>query len=292
LSSSLLTAFAEDGRTLPDRIADHFIARIFTGSLAPGERLPPDRELAPLLGVDRTSLRMAMQQLSRMGLIRAVRGSGVSVLDYREHAGLDFLAAVFALRELSLGGSFLLQALDDWIDLMPVLVGRAFARATAEDVRRFDAIVSSQLAALDSGNGLSTVAELEVSLQDQIIRVLGNTALVLLANSSRPFRLRLVCLYFEECDVRAHVEAQRAQLRQIMSSLALNELDIVGSYRAYLRQCTSGLRKRLQALPVGPALVSAQQTERRRPRRGRKAAKRANPVTTGSRQSLSSIRKR
>ena len=133
-SMALKRAAASDGRTLPDRIADHFIARIFTGELAPGSRLPADRELAPQLGVDRTSLRMAMQQLGRMGLIKALRGSGVTVLDYREHAGLDFLAAVFKNRDLSLGGSFLLEALDDWIEQIPKVAGRALARATRNDL--------------------------------------------------------------------------------------------------------------------------------------------------------------
>ncbi|MDD9938242.1 MAG: GntR family transcriptional regulator, partial [Myxococcales bacterium] len=54
--------------TLPDRIADELIARVFTGELQPGDTLPAERALAASLGVDRTSLRIAMRQLTRMRL--------------------------------------------------------------------------------------------------------------------------------------------------------------------------------------------------------------------------------
>lgn len=250
-----------DGKTLPDRIAEHFIARIFTGELRAGERLPPDRDLAAQLGVDRTSLRMAMQQLSRMGLIRAVRGSGVTVLDYREHGGLDFLAAVFALPGLSLGGAFLEQVLDDWLDLMPVIVGRAFRRATRDDHRELDALIMGQLALLDSKKDVSRVAALEVALQDRVMRLLGNTSLVLLGNSSRPLRMKLVTLYFEVTDVRSHVESQRALLRRGIGG-SLGAEQIATSYREYLRERTVALRLRLQSLPVNPSRSSPRRRSR------------------------------
>jgi GntR family transcriptional repressor for pyruvate dehydrogenase complex len=251
-------ASGEAGKTLPDRIAEHFIARIFTGEIAAGERLPPDRELAPLLGVDRTSLRMAMQQLSRLGLIKVVHGSGVRVLDYREHAGIDFLAAVFALPDLFLGGSFLLQVLDDWLDLMPAVIGRALARATHDDYRSLDGVMAEQLALLEAEATPATLAELEVALQDRLVRVLGNTGLVLLGNSSRPLRQRLVQMFFEEVAMREHVEMQRALLRESMNRASVSPLsapEIATFYRAYLLERSAPLRRRLSALPMNPALL-------------------------------------
>jgi DNA-binding FadR family transcriptional regulator len=245
-------------KTLPNRVAEHFLARIFTGDLPAGTKLPPDRELAAELGVDRTSLRMAMQQLSRMGLVRAVRGSGVHVLDYREHAGLDFLAAIFALPDVSLGGAFLLQALDDWLDVMPVIIGRALARATRDDLLALDAILETQLELLARGRPLHEVVTLEIALQDAIVRRLGNTALLLLGNSSRPLRQRLVALYFADTDVVSHVETQRQFLMQTMQAPAEPQR-IAERQRAYLRERTEPLRQRLQRLPLSPTLVPRRQ---------------------------------
>jgi GntR family transcriptional repressor for pyruvate dehydrogenase complex len=49
---------------------------LLDGSLQPGDRLPPERELASTLGVGRSSVREALRVLEVMGLIRTGTGSG------------------------------------------------------------------------------------------------------------------------------------------------------------------------------------------------------------------------
>ena len=49
---------------------------LLDGVLRPGERLPPERELAASLGVGRSSVREALRVLEVMGLIRTGTGSG------------------------------------------------------------------------------------------------------------------------------------------------------------------------------------------------------------------------
>jgi len=49
---------------------------LLDGRLAPGDRLPPERELATTLGVGRSSVREALRVLEVMGLIRTGTGSG------------------------------------------------------------------------------------------------------------------------------------------------------------------------------------------------------------------------
>lgn len=51
---------------------------LLEGVLAPGDRLPPERELAATLGVGRSSVREALRVLEVMGLIRTGTGSGPS----------------------------------------------------------------------------------------------------------------------------------------------------------------------------------------------------------------------
>ena len=50
------------------------------GSLAPQERLPPGRVLAETYGVARGTIREALNQLARDGLVKIRRGSGTCVL--------------------------------------------------------------------------------------------------------------------------------------------------------------------------------------------------------------------
>ncbi|MDY0910750.1 FadR/GntR family transcriptional regulator [Microbacterium sp. CFBP9034] len=49
---------------------------LLDGRLRPGDRLPPERELASTLGVGRSSVREALRVLEVMGLIRTGTGSG------------------------------------------------------------------------------------------------------------------------------------------------------------------------------------------------------------------------
>jgi GntR family transcriptional repressor for pyruvate dehydrogenase complex len=51
------------------------------GELKAGSRLPPERELADMLGISRPSLRTALKALSVMGIIRAKPGAGTFIAD-------------------------------------------------------------------------------------------------------------------------------------------------------------------------------------------------------------------
>jgi GntR family transcriptional regulator len=64
-------AWAQIEARLSDRIA--------TGGLAPGERLPPERELAATLGVSRMTVRQALDALARRGLVERGVGRGTFV---------------------------------------------------------------------------------------------------------------------------------------------------------------------------------------------------------------------
>jgi GntR family transcriptional regulator len=55
-------------------IAEQLAAAIASGALAPGARLPPERHLAESLGVSRMTVRQALGDLERDGLLRRVVG--------------------------------------------------------------------------------------------------------------------------------------------------------------------------------------------------------------------------
>lgn len=64
---------------------------LLAGELGPGDRLPPERELATTLGVGRSSVREALRVLEVMGLIRTATGSGPTagaIVTATPHGGL------------------------------------------------------------------------------------------------------------------------------------------------------------------------------------------------------------
>ena len=63
-------------RTLAETVAARLANSLLEGSLQPGQRLPPERELQRQLGVSRATLREALNALAERGLIQARPGVG------------------------------------------------------------------------------------------------------------------------------------------------------------------------------------------------------------------------
>lgn len=61
------------------QIAENFSAQIESGELAPGSRLPGERELSEVLSVQRETVRQAFRMLENQGLIERRHGSGTYV---------------------------------------------------------------------------------------------------------------------------------------------------------------------------------------------------------------------
>lgn len=118
-----MPAAPESSATAADSAADTLRASILRGDLAPGSRLPPERELATRMGVHRATLRTALARLQAAGLVQARQGSGYEVRDFRTHGGPDLLRDLVALAS----GEELAR---DAADLL--LVRRHLARAVLE----------------------------------------------------------------------------------------------------------------------------------------------------------------
>ncbi|MDX2376893.1 FadR family transcriptional regulator [Microbacterium sp. LRZ72] len=65
-----------DARKAWQVVLEHIEAGLIDGRFTPGDRLPPERELATTLGVGRSSVREALRVLEVLGLVRTGTGSG------------------------------------------------------------------------------------------------------------------------------------------------------------------------------------------------------------------------
>jgi len=74
---------------LSDAVAASLERRILEGSLKPGDRLPPERELAVEMGVSRPSLREAIQKLASKGMVQSRQGGGTFITDRLEATFFD-----------------------------------------------------------------------------------------------------------------------------------------------------------------------------------------------------------
>ena len=71
-------------KKISSQIAEQIRASILAGEFAPGEKLPPERELAEMFGVSRPSVREALNLLASSGLVMSYQGGGTVVMSLME----------------------------------------------------------------------------------------------------------------------------------------------------------------------------------------------------------------
>jgi len=86
-----------DRAALSEQIANRLLALIKEKRLRPGDRLPPERDLALMMKVSRPSLREALRALQLMNIIENRQGSGNYVSSLEPEQLVEHLDIVFAL---------------------------------------------------------------------------------------------------------------------------------------------------------------------------------------------------
>ena len=118
-----------------------------TGVLTPGDRLPPERKLAELLGVSRGSLRQAFQALAERRIIESRQGDGTYLL-----TAPDVFVAGDTILDAINAQSGLLRHIIELRQMMePQIAAWASQRINAEQLDRLKVVVCDQQRALLAG---------------------------------------------------------------------------------------------------------------------------------------------
>ena len=88
--------------SLSDQIAERIKQMIRENKLRPGDKLPPERELAATMGVGRPVLREALRALSLMNIIEIRQGAGTFVTELETTKLLEHLDFVFSIDDSSI----------------------------------------------------------------------------------------------------------------------------------------------------------------------------------------------
>lgn len=73
--------------------------QILCGNLKQGEKLPPERELAEILGVSRNSVREALRTLDVMGMLTSTQGAGNLIACNFEKSLVESMSMMFLMRK-------------------------------------------------------------------------------------------------------------------------------------------------------------------------------------------------
>lgn len=135
---------------LSDVIARELEAMIMEGVISPGDRLPPERELAQEFNVSRPSLRQALQKLEAAGLVETRHGGGTFVCDAIAAGMADPLAEVFQRHP---------EAALDFIELRGMLDGMSAAYAASRGTDDDRSVIADCFRAIEAAHSLDDPSE-------------------------------------------------------------------------------------------------------------------------------------
>lgn len=81
-------------KSLAETVFEQIRDQILAGNVEPGGKLPAERALCEMLGVNRSVLREAIKRLEQAKLVHVQQGSGAMVTDFKDLASLDLLPAM------------------------------------------------------------------------------------------------------------------------------------------------------------------------------------------------------
>ena len=137
---------SEKNGTTAEEVVVRLRDMIHNGELSPGDRLPPERDLAKLLGVSRPTLRAGIRSLATVGILQSRQGAGTFVAERHESPTLDSSP----LRMLSaLHGFTSDEMFEARLALEMSIAGMAAERATSEQMTLMAEEITGMYASLD-----------------------------------------------------------------------------------------------------------------------------------------------
>ncbi|UWF77350.1 MULTISPECIES: FadR/GntR family transcriptional regulator [Microbacterium] len=151
-------------------------AMIVSGELGPGDRLPPEKELAERLGLSRSSMREAVKALEVIRVLDVRRGDGTYVTSLEPHLLLEAISFVIDMHD----DDSLLELFAVRRILESQATGLAASNATAEAA----AALQAEIASVDPATvSIDDLVAHDIRFHRDIVRMTGNSYLASLIES-------------------------------------------------------------------------------------------------------------
>ena len=199
-------------KTLNEEIAAQLINRILNEKLKPGDKLPPERELALVMKVNRNTLREALRKLEILGLISIKKSDGIYIKNYKESGNLELLKII-----LQTGGSLSPVILEGILHIrrivIPEMASLAAKNISNEEIIKIPEIIE---------NTSLTIAEKDLEIHKIIASASGNLFYSFLLNFFNDTFMEYSHLYFSEDN---NIKKSSLFHRQIFTALKNRDSD-------------------------------------------------------------------
>ncbi|MET7380324.1 FCD domain-containing protein [Streptomyces sp. NPDC005526] len=190
--------------------------RVLAGELKAGDRLPPERELAPTLGVSRSALREALRVMETIGVLVAHAGRGPDAGARIVRNPDDALGRLLRLH-LALGSYDLQDVLEARVTLERSSFEAAARRASEDDLAQAEEVLARMR---EPGLTVTEFNELDTLFHVLIARSSGNRLISTLTSAVRESVRTLILKAEEDAEdwtaTAAALNAQHAELLRLV----------------------------------------------------------------------------
>lgn len=222
-------------RTMTELVSQRLVALLSDGALRPGDKLPPERELAQQLGVGRTTVREALKLLTLGGLLEARRGDGT----YVRQSFTSFLS-----QQIEWSVLLSVQEVDKIVEVREALEIKASRlaaeRATPEEVERIG--IFRELLEIE-GRDIERETDLDMEFHQAIAEASHNELLSRLMLSLQNILRQYIALSNQMTD---RLETTVTEHQAIYDAIAASDVD--GAERAMSEHLALGKTWILKAI--------------------------------------------
>lgn len=158
-----------------DEAIEKIKAMIMSGELSPGDRLPPEKELAERLGLSRNSMREAVKALEVIRVLDVRRGDGTYVTSLEPHLLMEAISFVVDMHD----DDSMLEIFAVRRMLESQATGLAATLVTAEA----SAALNEELDSVAAEVTIDELVEHDIRFHRDIVRMAGNAYLASLIDS-------------------------------------------------------------------------------------------------------------
>lgn len=169
-------------QSLSDAVFDQLRDQIVSGEVEAGARLPSERELSEVLGVNRQAVREALKRLAQARLVSIHQGGATRVLAWRDAAGLGLLSTLIFRGDGTLDLGVARSAIEMRSALAPDIARLAAIRGGPTTADALDVLVEQMRGA---GPDLAEVQTLALAYWGTLAAGSGNMAYRLAFNTLR-----------------------------------------------------------------------------------------------------------
>jgi len=158
---------------------------IFSGELKPGERLPPERELASRMGISRSLINAGIMELETQGFVHIIPRKGTIVTDYQAEGTPAILAALMTYDSSRVDFSMFDSLMDTRVLVECEACRLAASRVSGADIAELRKLTAQIGSVRDSKDAVAPMIRLHYC----ILRYSGN---VIFAMSFKGFEQVLI----------------------------------------------------------------------------------------------------